>query len=140
MDAGGNRNQNKKIVQANVQDRAWTETGKKMAPTAKQMHPIQRGTGGKKPARKTKPFWTGPKNGGYEDEYPAFPGARFPLSDVPRTDSVRSRAYTTRSKAKAPTGIMGGIKKVSDAVGLTDNKNTDWAQIARTKRLKGKGG
>jgi hypothetical protein len=103
-------------------------------------------TGGKKPPRKTKDFWTGPKNGGYEDEYPAFPGARFPASKVPRTDSVRSRAYTTRGqqqKAKPPTGIMGGLKKLSDYVGLTDNKNwkdSDWSQIAKTKRLKGKGG
>lgn len=30
----------------------------------------------------------------YEDELPAFPGARFPLSAVPRTDSVGSRAYS----------------------------------------------
>ena len=29
----------------------------------------------------------------YEDELPAFPGARFPLSAVPRTDFVGSRAY-----------------------------------------------
>jgi hypothetical protein len=102
-------------------------------------------TGGKRPARKTKEFWTGPKGGGYEDEYPAYPGARFPLSKVPRTDSVRSRAYTVRNQQKQSpdSGVWGAVKKVSNAVGLTDDKQWDaseLAKIARKKRLKGKGG
>jgi hypothetical protein len=50
-DAGGNPNQNRKIVQANVQDRAWTETGKKMVPIRKKKlmgtTADQRGSSGK---------------------------------------------------------------------------------------------
>lgn len=107
-----NKNMNKRLTQANMNDMAQTENFK----LGKIKRILQ------------------------EDSGPAFPGARFPLSAVPATTSSHSRAYSLTHNAQGK--LVDNLNAPADQTtrryigakpgGTGIWKNTNGAQIGRS--------